>query len=202
MAISRIGGLSLAGASRFGGLPLAGASRVAGLGPLPGLAPLPSGNIPAPTFYWPCDGNLVDLVEGLELVTSLTPSTYTTAGAVYGSRTVGGAGGSQYFDSVPVSRVVLAGWLGSAAFGVDGDVSGYARIGGASVPWGFYTHETSAHSYVDSIYWNPGLVGHMDELSIWLNPPAEWTAEAAYAALYNDGLGVVWRDGQWWEVAE
>ena len=41
------------------------------------------------------------------------------------------------------------------------------------------------------------------ELCFWFGPSWDETErDAIAAALYNDGLGAVYRDGQWWEVAE
>lgn len=43
----------------------------------------------------------------------------------------------------------------------------------------------------------------ISELAIWESP--SWTEEQAAAiaaALYNEGLGTVYRDGQWWEIDE
>jgi len=45
--------------------------------------------------------------------------------------------------------------------------------------------------------------GRLDEFAFWESP--DWTEEQAAAiaaALYNDGLGTVYRDGQWWEIAD
>lgn len=203
--------LPLASLATHQGLPVAHLASLCGLRPLPsgggGTTPATPGTIPAPDRYWSFDGTLYDLVDDWYLGPSQGGIEYVADGAVYGqaarSLVTGTAWiGLAYADYGSPSRAVVAAWLKNGAFNLGGLIGSEQAGVRTLVVEESSELESPISLFALRIGSEDGLTsGQADEIAIWLDPPAEWTAAAAAAAL-SQGDGVVWRAGQWWEVAE
>lgn len=166
-------------------------ATINGLGPLPGLSPLP-GALPAPHRYWPFDTDAIDLIAGAE---------YGFAGTI---QTPG------WYDGYLAISANLNAIVPSA-----GDVSAiwwrWGLVGGIweFIGWGYDEGGTIRVIQVGGTTYLPGegpvsvaWTGEDEMAMLTFAEPISVAAAAVYlSAAYNDGIGVVWRDGQWWEVA-
>lgn len=230
MAILRIGGLPVTGAVRFGGLPLAGAAHVAGLGPLPpATTPAAPGTIPAPYAYFAFDD--YDPWESATGVGEITAEFAgqlwgRELGGIYQYKAVDPEGLRPHrLTGLTSGRTSLAlsVWLEPGETLDLGYADGHWGMGqmsaGGTSPQHWLLLLTSSHAYrwrngvaqtewgtlrtETTLYLRQYETHGISELAIWESP--DWTeseAAAIAAALYNDGLGTVYRDGQWWEVAD
>jgi hypothetical protein len=77
------------------------------------------------------------------------------------------------------------------------------RDGILSLDWGSGS-DISPFEWFEGSHTFTSVPARIDEMAIWLDPSLEdfngW--DGILSALYNDGIGTVYRSGQWWEVAE